>query len=179
MRPLLIGIGGAHSGAGKTGVACRLLQRLRGWGAIKCTPTLLYTAISDDPRLLAENDKDTALMLDAGAEEVLWVQSKEEDMEETLQMAVERLSHLDGIIVEGNSAIEVLSPDIVIFIAGEPERFKHNADGILRMADVVIYSDDPPEHPPEGVPVFNRNDTEGYLNHIMEVVHGRKGKSGA
>jgi uridine kinase len=35
MRPVIIGIGGAHSGAGKTTIASLILKRLKGWGAIK------------------------------------------------------------------------------------------------------------------------------------------------
>jgi molybdopterin-guanine dinucleotide biosynthesis protein len=179
MRPFMVGIGGAHSGSGKTTVACRLLERLTGWGAIKFTPSLLYTSISDEPSLPGQEGKDTALMLEAGAGEALWVQSTEEDMPETLRMAVERLSHLDGIVVEGNSAIEVLSPDIVIFMAGEPDRFKHSAEDILRMADLAICPDIPPQGAPGGVPVFKRTDTERYLGYITGIIDERKDKGGA
>jgi molybdopterin-guanine dinucleotide biosynthesis protein len=140
MRPLIIGIGGAHSSAGKTAYASLLLQRLKGWGAIKYTKTALYCSIVDDPYLLAKEDKDTRRLLDSGAERVLWVQSPPDEIKDILPMAVERLSDLKGIIVEGNSAIEFLKPDIIIFVFGNDiERIKESAKKILSVANAVVY----------------------------------------
>jgi len=139
MRPFIIGIGGAHSGAGKTTYASLLLQHLRGWGAIKYTKTGLYASIVDDLETLSEDDKDTKRFLDSGAERVLWVQSPPSELGEVLPMAVERLSDLKGIIVEGNSAVEFLRPDIIVFIFGsESTEIKEGARGLLRKADVVV-----------------------------------------
>jgi molybdopterin-guanine dinucleotide biosynthesis protein len=177
MKPFLIGIGGSHSGSGKTTLACRLIERLKGWGAVKFTPTLLYSSVTDDPEASEQSDKDTSLMLRAGAAGALWVRSTPEDMHETLQMAVDRLSALDGIVVEGNSAIEVLKPDIVIFIAGEPGRFKQSARDALKMADVVIHVEAPPEGAPRKARKFNQEDTDEYLHFITEAVNERKAES--
>ncbi len=139
MRPFVIGIGGAHSGAGKSTYASLLLQHLRGWGAIKYTKTGLYTSIIDDLKILSEDNKDTRRFLDSGAERVLWVQSPPSDLEDVLPMAVERLSDLKGIIVEGNSAIEFLEPDIILFIFGsDPAVIKEDARRLLGKADVVV-----------------------------------------
>lgn len=135
----MIGIGGAHSGAGKTACAGLLFRHLRGWGGIKCTKTGLYASITDDPEILRTADKDTCRMLEAGAERVLWVQSPPAELGEVLPAAVERLSDLRGIVVEGNSAIEFLKPDIIIFISGtDPGRMKEGAREILQRADVVV-----------------------------------------
>lgn len=140
MRPLIIGIGGAHSSAGKTAYASLLLQRLKGWGAIKYTKTALYCSIVDDPYLLAKEDKDTRRLIDSGAERVLWVQSPPDEIKDILPMAVERLSDLKGIIVEGNSAIEFLKPDIIIFVFGNDiKRIKESAKKILSFANAVVY----------------------------------------
>ena len=174
MKPFLVGIGGSHSGSGKTTLACRLLERLGNWGAIKYTPTQIYSSVTDDAEGLEQTDKDTSLMLRAGAAGALWVQSTPEDINETLQVALDRLSELEGIVVEGNSAIEVLKPDIVIFIAGEPERFKQNAETVLQMADVVIYIDTPPEGTPHEARKFIHDETEKYLHYITEAVNERK-----
>jgi molybdopterin-guanine dinucleotide biosynthesis protein len=174
MAPFLIGIGGAHSGAGKTTAAEVLLRHLKGWGALKCTPTLLYTALTDGRSALAQKDKDTARMLEAGAQEVLWVQATEEDMAETLRMSVERLSHLEGVVVEGNSAIELLKPDIVIYMAGEPGRGKESARAVLRVSDIVVHAGAPPEETPSGCALFHRDDRDGLLAHIDEVFHERR-----
>jgi hypothetical protein len=174
MRPITIGIGGGHSGAGKTTFACRLLGMLKGWGAVKCTPGPLYTSISDDPEVINREGPDTALMLGAACPEVLWVQSTDEDMEDTMGMAVERLSHLEGVIMEGNSAIEVLKPDIVIFILGEPDRFKINAEKILHMADIVIFDEKPHPGTPSGARSFGRDRVRECLDHIVDSIDERR-----
>ena len=138
MKPIIIGIGGGHSGAGKTTIACEILKKVEGWGAIKFTKTSFYSSITDDQEVLSEKGKDTGRLLEAGAEKVLWVQSSGDELAETASMAVQMLSNLPGIVVEGNSMIEVLTPDIVVFVAGSRERFKPGAERVLGMADIVI-----------------------------------------
>ena len=160
---MIIGIGGSHSGAGKTTVAETLLKHFneehsafsiqrsaknselsRGWGAIKYTKTAIYASIIDDLETLTQESKDTARLINAGAEKVLWVQSPSEELKEVLSMAVDRLSHLRGIIVEGNSAIEFLKPDIIIFVSGRHGgALKKSAERVLEMADIILYQDEP------------------------------------
>jgi len=137
MRPLLVGIGGGGSSSGKTTLGCHILRRLNGiWGALKYTKTALYTKIVKDPSVLRQRDKDTARLLEAGAVEALWVQAPRDGLEDTIKEALGMFSPLDGIIIEGNSAIEVLSPDIVIFIfRGE---IKPGSERVLEQADIVV-----------------------------------------
>jgi molybdopterin-guanine dinucleotide biosynthesis protein len=170
-HPLIIGIGGAHSGSGKTTLAVALLKYLtksevrsqksevrhkksvicplssglwKKWGAIKYTRTAFYSSITDDITILGQKDKDTKRLLDAGAEEVLWVQSPAENIEEVMPLAVERLSVLEGIIIEGNSAIEFLKPDIVIFLLGSrTKRIKPSARAVFKHADIIVCDDLP------------------------------------
>ena len=138
-KPIVIGIGGAHSGSGKTTYASLLFQRLRGWGGIKYTRTAMYSSLIDERDVLLTEGKDTRRMLDAGAEQVLWIQSPPSELGELLPLAMDKLSDLKGVIVEGNSAIEFLVPDIIIFIFGKnSEKIKESAKGILRKADVVL-----------------------------------------
>ena len=138
MRPFIIGICGGGSGAGKTTVACRLLEQFPSWGAIKYTKTSLYGSVTDDLKVLSQKGKDTERFLDAGAGRVLWVQSPFHELPEVLPVALDMLSHLQGVIVEGNSAVKVLRPDIVIFIAGPEGTIKEGAEDLLRMADIVV-----------------------------------------
>jgi hypothetical protein len=166
MRPIIIGIGGGHSGAGKTGIACMILTKLPGWGAIKYTKTSLYGSITDDINVLSEQGKDTKRFLDAGAGKVIWVQSPFHELPEILPLAAGMLSHLEGIIVEGNSAIDVLKPDIVIFVSGPEGRIKESAEHILRMADVVIFERELPAEMPEGAKKFRRDEAEKILDFI-------------
>lgn len=172
-RPFIIGIGGSHSGVGKTTVAEALLKHFslearkrgssnlqtselsnfrsyalsgHGWGAIKYTRTAIYSSIVDDLPILRQKNKDTERLLNAGAENVLWVQSPDEGLKEVMHLAVNRLSHLRGIIIEGNSAIEFLKPDVVIFILGKEknaETLKKSAVKVLNMADIILFQHEP------------------------------------
>lgn len=154
-RPLIIGIGGTHSGAGKTTIGVAILKhltthppiypftRLPKIGAIKYTKTAFYASIIDDLTILRQENKDTRRLIDAGAEEVLWVQSPRNELQEVLPIAVNRLSHLDVIIIEGNSAIEFLKPDIVVFITGVSSgNIKPSAHKIQKQADIIIENND-------------------------------------
>ncbi len=137
MRPVLIGIAGAGSGAGKTAFAEVLLESLPGWGAIKFTRTEIYTSVIEEMEVLLEEGKDTARLFRAGAEKVVWVQSPGgEDLEEALSLAVSKLATLRGILIEGNSAVEVLNPDIVIFIGAG--NIKDSARHAFEMARIVL-----------------------------------------
>ena len=170
MRPIIIGIGGAYSGAGKTTIASLILKRLKGWGAIKYTKNSLYCSITDDIEILSEKGKDTKRLLDSGAEKVLWVQSSFSELGEVLTMAVEMLSHLKGVLIEGNSAIEILKPDIVIFISGAEGKIKKGAEKILKMADVVIFDKKPPQGIPKNAKRFRRDDVEEFVDFVMGLV---------
>ena len=170
MRPIIIGIGGAHSGVGKTTVASLILKRLKGWGAIKFTKTSLYCSVVEDIKVLSEKGKDTKRLLDSGAEKVLWVQSPFSELGQVLPMAVEMLSHLKGVLIEGNSAIEILKPDVVIFVSGAEGKIKKGADNILKIADVVIFDKEPPPRTPAGAKRFRSDDVEGYVDFVMGLV---------
>jgi molybdopterin-guanine dinucleotide biosynthesis protein len=167
VKPIIIGIGGGHSGAGKTAIACEILKKVEGWGAIKFTKTSFYSSITDDQTVLSARGKDTGRLLEAGAEKVLWVQSSRDELAETASMAVQMLSNLPGIVVEGNSMIEVLTPDIVVFVAGSKERFKSGAERVLLMADIVITDEASPEGLPEEAELFHTADVERCVEHIV------------
>ncbi len=174
-RPLLIGVGGTHSGAGKTTVAVALLLHLSGknvqsgknvlppgrrlpaagaltrWGAIKYTKTDLYTSLIDDKAVLEQPDKDTGKLISAGAGEVLWIQGPRDEIEETVSIAIDRLSHLDGIVIEGNSAIEFSNPDIVIFILGLSGNIeKPSANRLIKRADIIVFTKGSEPHTADG-----------------------------
>jgi molybdopterin-guanine dinucleotide biosynthesis protein len=178
-----IGIGGAHSKSGKTLMACRLIAALGTdalgripCAAIKCTPTQLYTSVVDDPDVLAEPATDTGRMTEAGATEVRWVQAAPDTKAEALGMALDSLADHPVVIIEGNSAVELLSPDIVIFILSEGGRLKPGADRILARADVVLAPDGTPSdglpHLPPGARVFDPD--EDWPAHVA-VLLGERG----
>lgn len=169
-KPLIIGIGGTNSGVGKTTIAAAVLQYLTGnkrsaggrelktpvirtpaqadnkrWGAIKFTGTSSSrSSIVADKTILMEEGKDTSKMLNAGASDVLWVKSPRSGSDKVLPEAVKRLSYLDGIIVEGNSAIEFLKPAVVIFIIGDKKKlWKPGVERFAAIADILLYENGP------------------------------------
>jgi uridine kinase len=176
MRPFIIGIGGAHSKVGKTTIACQILKRLNGWGAIKYTKTSFYSSIIDSPEVLRQPNKDTKRFIDAGATDVLWVQSPPDGLIDVLEIAIDKLSHLKGILLEGNSAIEALRPDIVIFVSGNGV-LKRGSEKILRMADAVIFDRVPPKETPRTAKRLCIDNEGGYINLIkgfMNVIEKKK-----
>lgn len=168
-----IGIAGAHSGCGKTTAACMLLRELRGWGAIKCTREGLYASVIDEPSVLAESGKDTARMLDAGAGEALWVRASAEEMAEALDVALPRMAHLAGVIVEGNRGVEVLNPDIVIFVMGSGglSGVKQGTGVLLDRAQVLLY--DGAEVRTGGGATSFRMDDPAWVEHVLTEAQRR------
>lgn len=174
MKPFIIGVGGGHSGAGKTEIACRIFHVFAGWGAIKCTKTSLYGSITDDINVLSEDGKDTRRFLDSGADKVLWVRAPHHELQEILPVAIEMLSHLKGIIIEGNSAIEVLKPDVVVFVSGPEGKIKAGAERVLRLADAVVFDDKVPQETSERCKVFSKEELQGFLEFILKAVEKRR-----
>ncbi|MCE5312297.1 MAG: hypothetical protein LLF86_04010 [Nitrospiraceae bacterium] len=156
-QPFIIGIAAGQSGSGKTTLASALLKfitsgeqraehpsgsrilNLKRWGAIKFTRTRFRSEIISDPKILMQHGKDTWHMLASGAEKVLWVKSKRDDLPGLMPNALKAMSHLDAVIVEGNSAIEFSNPDIVIFLVGRDEvDIKASAVNMLSRADIIV-----------------------------------------
>ena len=209
-RPFIIGVGGTCSNSGKTTTAVLLLkyfasckgqQATEGggedtvlstlshpkcggfgkWGAIKYTKTELYASLVDDKAVLYRRDKDTGKFIDAGAENVIWVKSPRQDLKDLLPMAVGRLSCLDGLVVEGNSAIEFLKPDIVIFMIGNNKEFwKAGIESIVSISDIIVFENE------SGLPEISktkqlfRSDGTGikeiqiFLKLISDLIYERK-----
>ncbi|MBF0318878.1 MAG: molybdopterin-guanine dinucleotide biosynthesis protein MobB [Nitrospirae bacterium] len=150
-RPLLVCVGGAHSSCGKTTLAGQLLKRLKGrkngrWGAVKYTQTAFYTSLSDAVDTMPQSDKDTTRLLSAGAEQVQWIQSPRHELEDILRIALDKLWDMDGILVEGNSPVEHIDFDVVVFVFGEdPLKIKDSAKKALEKASVLILREFPPD----------------------------------
>jgi len=194
-RPILIGIGASHSGAGKTTLASNIFQhfalrpfpadihRLLRWGAIKYTRTESPAEVISDRSILMEEGKDTCMMLTSGAEDVIWVRAGHSGLRDALLRAVTRLSHLDALIIEGNSAIEFLNPDIVIFIFGKGKKdWKPDMLKIADRADIVLYDAEVqlsadvkprmlfPRH-------LSENTLMGFFEALTRMVHERRAEA--
>jgi|WetSurMetagenome_2_1015567.scaffolds.fasta_scaffold00086_16 molybdopterin-guanine dinucleotide biosynthesis protein len=154
-KPFTIGIGGSHSSIGKTTLAaalvgylssggrCRLFANNPKIGAIKYTREENYSSLADDETIPGAKGKDTARFGEAGASRVIWKKSPAADIGEVMPRAMDRMSGLDAVIIEGNSAVEFAKPDIVIFITGgTDEETKPSAERVARLADITIEKSD-------------------------------------
>ncbi len=134
----IVSVTGAHSNVGKTTLCSILLENLKGFGAIKFTKTHLYTSVTDDPDVIMQKDKDTAIMSRSGALKVVWVKSSGSDLEDDLRRAMSRMEGLKGVVVEGNSPANCLNPHLTIFIVQEDGQIKPSAREISKKADVIV-----------------------------------------
>jgi len=135
----IISVAGAHSGVGKTTLCSILLENIKGFGGIKFTKTSLYTSVVDDAAILSEDGKDTAIFLKSGAEKVIWIQSPGGDeLEDALNIALAKMAGLKGVVIEGNSPLDYLSPDLAIFIIGENGEIKPEASKVSKKADIIL-----------------------------------------
>ncbi len=138
----IISVTGAQSGVGKTTLSSILLRALRGFGAIKFTKTPVYTSLIDDETIIRQEGKDTAIMRQAGAEKVLWIKSPSAGLHEVLNIAIEKMIGLKGVVIEGNSPLDFLNPSLVIFIIGQNGEVKPSALTAASRADVLVCNSD-------------------------------------
>ena len=154
----IITVSGAHSNVGKTRVAEMLLKELKGWSGLKVTvlhngpcPTARDCGACDemtskfsivsDRNIIEEKGKDTERLKAQGAKEVLWLKAKPEGLREGLKKAIAKFSAKGGgprgIIIESNSALKYLKPDLAIFVKGH-RREKNSAQRAFKKADLII-----------------------------------------
>ncbi len=172
---IIISVAGAHSSCGKTTVCELLLSNLKGrWGAIKYTKTAFYTSLTDDVSTHPEG-KDTRRMLSAGAHRVFWLQAPKEQLSEAIPLVVDMLSECTGIVVEGNSPIEFLSPDIVIFVFGSDlKRLKPSARLAIERADFIVLNEsnsgDKGSFEGEAFRLNDSSEKEAFIIKVMEKI---------
>jgi molybdopterin-guanine dinucleotide biosynthesis protein len=117
-----VGIAGLASGVGKTQLIEMLLDVFPGASVLKVTVGEHHTV----PRIVASRQelmapgKDTWRYLQAGAGDVVWIPCRREDLGRTLGPALDLLNP-GLLLVESNSAIERMDPDIIIFVEGEAD----------------------------------------------------------
>ncbi|HMK44457.1 MAG TPA: hypothetical protein VK445_10000 [Dissulfurispiraceae bacterium] len=189
-RPLIFCVGGEKSNVGKTTIAAAIVRGLASEyanipplrffkpplriGAIKYTKTAFYTSVTSEPRLVRRPDKDTAIYAAAGAEPVFWIQSPAEELKDVLARALEMLADRDLVIVEGNSPIEFLRPDGIIFVTSSGRLpVKPSALEARKKADLVVFTGEKDDGEPipgiSGIPVlrFSRRDNLEEFDRIM------------
>lgn len=156
--PQVIAVSGFSSNVGKTTLVCELLRRLPGWEAIKLTrghyrscgrdphACCVSDLIRDEPVIRSGRDgnyeagKDTARFWDAGATNVHWVIVKDDQVEQGIKQALSRVKSA-GVIVEGNSFLNYIEPDIAVMCArSDGGTVKQSARDALTKTDVLYIS---------------------------------------
>jgi molybdopterin-guanine dinucleotide biosynthesis protein len=129
----IVAVGGFSSDAGKTTLMCELLRRLPNWEAIKMTrghyrscgkdphACCVSHLLSDRPMIRsgrAETDtrgKDTGRYWEAGAANVHWVIVTDEQVEQGIKLALERVEAA-GVLIEGNSFQQFVEVDYALMV---------------------------------------------------------------
>jgi len=152
----LIVIGGHSRSVGKTSVVAGLISTLPefGWTAVKVTQyghgicsangEACDCATGDHSWAITEErnrsgDSDTSRFLAAGAVQVFWARTEQGRLAEAMPTLRERLQHARNVIIESNSILKFLRPDLYITVLdpATPD-FKNSAREFLDRADAVI-----------------------------------------
>lgn len=151
----IITVSGAHSNVGKTAFIERLLKKLKGWSCLKvtvlhkgncpvgricsgCEELSSKFVIVHDKTILQEKGKDTQRFKAAGAKEVLWLRSKHHGLKKGIMQALFRFKKAKGIIIEGNSVLKYLKPDLAIFVKKKDSVLKPSAKDIINKVDLIL-----------------------------------------
>jgi hypothetical protein len=155
----LVVIGGHSRSVGKTSVVAGLISALRefDWTAVKITqyghgvcsangePCDCATddhswAISEEHDRSGESD--TSRFLLAGATRALWVRTEQGRLAEAMPALRQRIEGARNLIVESNSVLKFLRPDLYLTVL-DPATvdFKNSAREFLDRADGVILHD--------------------------------------
>lgn len=135
----VVTVSGSRKGAGKTALAEILLRHLRTFAAIKITVTDDEMLITDDDRVISAPSTDTCRMKESGAVKVVWVRSPEDQLIDAVSVALSKMNHCSGILIEGNSILRHLTPTISFFVVKPPfAAMKPSRVHALQKADVCV-----------------------------------------
>jgi hypothetical protein len=140
-----VAISGFSSEVGKTTLLCELLLAFPGWEAIKMTRGH-YRSCGKDPHACCVSNllkdepvirsgraqtyapgKDTGRYWDAGASNVHWVIVTDNQVEQGIRLALERV-RAPGVLIEGNSFLKFIDVDFTVMVArAEGSKIKASA----------------------------------------------------
>jgi hypothetical protein len=159
----IIVIGGHSRSVGKTSVAAGLIAALPefGWTAVKITQyghgvcsangAPCDCATADHSWAISEErdrsgGSDTSRFLAAGAVRVLWVRTEQGRLAEAMPALRKRLEGARHVIIESNSVLKFLRPDLYLTVLDPATAdFKNSAREFLDRASAVIM-----HHTPDG-----------------------------
>jgi len=132
-------VSGSHSGIGKTLLAESILSLVREFAAIKITMEDFFTAVVFDDASILVPGKDTFRLKTSGASQVVWVRTPEQHLVDTMEQALSVLGSCRGLLIEGNSIVTYIEPDLSFFVyGGGIETIKPSRLYALRNAHVII-----------------------------------------
>jgi hypothetical protein len=157
----IIVIGGHSRSVGKTSVVSGLISALPefDWTAVKitqyghgvcsangeacdCATADHSWAISEERDRSAESD--TSRFLVAGAVQAFWVRTEQGRLAEAMPALRKRLEGARNVIIESNSVLKFLKPDLYLTVLDpSTEDFKNSAREFLDRASAVILHDAP------------------------------------
>ena len=152
----LVVIGGHSRSVGKTSVVAGLIAALPefNWTALKITQyghgicsangKPCSCATEDHTRAITEErdrsgESDTSRFLVAGAQHSIWVRTRQGMLGEAMPDIRRRISSAENVIMESNSIIRFLDPDLYLTVLNAgTEDFKDSAREFLGRAHAVI-----------------------------------------
>ena len=157
----LVVIGGHSRSVGKTSVVAGLIAALRefDWTAVKitqyghgvcsangepcdCATTDHSWAISEEQDRSGESD--TSRFLVAGATRALWARTEQGRLAEAMPALRKRLEAARNVIMESNSILKFLRPDLYLTVLDPATTdFKNSAKEFLDRANAVILHEAP------------------------------------
>ena len=156
---MLVAVGGHSRNIGKTSVAAGLIRRMRSrkWTAVKITQygngvcardggACECDPGSDQPFALSEeyepNQTDSGRFLAAGAERSFWLRVPSGELARAAGTLHKILDQSENVIVESNSVLEVLQPDVFLMLLDfSCEDFKASSLRFLDRADAFVVID--------------------------------------
>jgi hypothetical protein len=195
----IIVIGGHSRSVGKTSVVTGLIASLRefDWTAVKitqyghgvcsangepcdcATPDHAWAITEEHDR---SGESDTSRFLVGGARLVLWARTEQGRLAEAMPTLRKRLEGARNVIIESNSVLKFLRPDLYLTVLdpATPD-FKNSAREFLDRANAVILHDAPdaPEwqsvslKPVADRPLFRINPPEYVTPEIVDFVRSR------
>ena len=166
MKPAIIAISGFSSDSGKTSLLCSLLSAFPEWEAIKITrghfrscgkdphTCCVSHLLSDEPVIRSGREqtytpgKDTGRYWDAGASNVHWVIVTDQQVEQGIKQALQRV-RAPGVFIEGTSLLKYIDVDFAL-MAARPEggKIKPSARRALpRSSAIYLFDDDSTDSP--------------------------------
>jgi hypothetical protein len=153
----LVVIGGHSRNVGKTSVVAGLISALPElqWTAVKITQyghgicsangEACDCATDDHSWAITEErnrsgESDTSRFLVAGAVRVFWARTEQGRLAEAMPALRQRLENAHNVIIESNSVLKFLRPDLYLSVL-DPHTadFKNSAREFLDRADAVIF----------------------------------------